>query len=143
MRLIILAWKRPSIRLPVLLLAVGLALTACGGGKEAEAQALAEDFLADVRAGAWQAAFGRMHGSFQTACGSASGLEQRVRAAGVRPQSWQFKSVSAFNHTGYVEFTLTDGAGSTRHANLDLERDSGGLRVMNWRTDAQDLCGEV
>lgn len=134
-----LSSRRPA----VLLLAVSLALTACGGGREAEAQALAEDFLADLRAGAWQAAYGRMHTDFQTACGSASGLEQRVQAARVQPQSWDFKSISAFNHTGYAELTLTDGDGRTRHANLDLERVSGELRVLNWRNDAQDLCGEV
>ncbi len=126
-----------------LLLALSLALSACGGGRESEAQALAEDFLADVRAAAWQAAYGRMHGDLQAACGSASYLEQRVRAASIQPRSWEVQSVSAFNHTGYVEFTLIDGNGRTRHANLALERDSGELRVRNWRTDAQDLCGEV
>ncbi|MBB6087169.1 hypothetical protein [Wenzhouxiangella marina] len=124
-------------------MAAGLVLAACGAGREAEAEALAEDFLADLRAGAWQAAFGRMHGDFQAACGSASGLEQRVQAAAVQPKGWSFSSVSAFKHTGYVEFTLVAGDGGTRHANLDLERVGGELRVLNWRVEATDLCGEV
>jgi hypothetical protein len=53
---------------PVLLLGLALAL-ACSsapeGLSEDEAVATAEDFLADMEAGTWNAAFGRMHEGLQ------------------------------------------------------------------------------
>lgn len=139
-----------SRRSAVLLLAVSLALTACGAGRENEARELVENFLADVRVGAWHAAYSRMHGDLQSACGSAADLEQRVTTAQLRPNTWEFIDISASDYTGYVQLKITMREGATIYSNLSLAREGelGGkwgdeFKVQDWRIDAQDLCGEV
>ena len=132
---------RPVLRPALMLLAVSLTLTACGGN-EAQVTEQAESFLADIKVGAWNAAYSRMHSDLQTACGSVADLEQRVTTAQVRPQSWEFTDISAQNHTGYLQLTITTQAGATRYSNLSLERDEGEFKVRDWRNDAQGVCGD-
>lgn len=127
---------------PVALLFTAMGLCACGPDNQAEVTELAENFLADVRVGAWNAATSRMHRDMREACGSVTGLEQKVVAANLRPQTWTFTEISAFNHTGLVQALITSSDGVERYAELAVARDDGEFRILSWRTDAQGLCGE-
>ena len=133
---------RPVLRPALMLLAMSLTLTACGAGNEAQVTEQAESFLADIKVGAWNAAYSRMHRDLQSACGSVAALKQRVTTAQVRPQRWEFTDISAQNHTGYLQLTITTQAGATRYSNLSLERDEGEFKVRDWRNDAQGVCGD-
>ena len=128
--------------LVVALVAVALSLAACSLNNEAEATEVSEHFLADVKVGTWHAATSRMHSDMRAACESAAGLERRVAAADVRPQSWVLRDISAFNHTGYIQVKVITPQGDERYTGLELEKEDGEFKVRNWLIAGQDLCGE-
>jgi len=132
--------RRSTFSVALLVMAIGLG--ACGPNNKAEVTELAENFLADLRVGAWNAATSRMHSNMQAACGLAIGLEKKVIAENIRPQAWTFTDISAFKHTGFIQATITTTDGAERHSGLDFERDDGEFKILSWRTDGQNLCDE-
>lgn len=135
----------------VMLIASALVLTACGAGNEAKVREQAEYFLADIKVGAWHAAYSRMHSDLQAACGSAADLERRVTRAQQQPDTWEFVDISAREYTGYIQLKITMREGATAYSNLSLAREGelGGkwgdeFKVQDWRIDAQGgVCGEL
>ena len=101
---------------------------------------LADDFLADMRAGAWNAAFSRLHADLQASCGSAGRLERVVENAGERPRSWTLREPSLRKRTGLITGTVEKSDGTPGIVELSMEQTDQGWRIWAWSASNRELC---
>lgn len=113
---------------------------AAGGDPAAAVTALAEDFLGDLRVGAWHAAFGRLHPDLQSDCGSAERLARLVEAAGERPRAWTLRPPSVRKSTGLISGSVEKADGGSGIVELTLEQTDGAWRIWAWSASNRELC---
>lgn len=132
--------------LTVLLVATaGVACSSGGGGgadPAAAVTAVADDFLADMKAGAWHAAFSRLHPDLQASCGSADRLRKIVETAGERPDSWTLREPSVRNRSGLIGGSVQKTDGTPGIAEFTMERTDDGWRIWAWSASNRELCLE-
>ena len=131
------------------LMAVGCSSGESNSGSDAEGpgvRAVAEDFLADLKVGAWNAAYSRMHGRLQQRCGDAEGLRRAVESHG-QPASWTLRDPK----TGENSVTIT-GAFEPKYdpevahdpntiVEMSLDKVDGQWQVWDWAVRNQSVCG--
>ena len=133
--------------LTVLLVAAsGIACSSAGddGGTDpaAAVTAVTDDFLADMKVGAWHAAFSRLHPELQASCGSADRLKQVVERAGEQPQSWTLREPSVRKRTGLIGGSVQKADGTPGIAEFTMELVDGQWRIWAWSASNRELCLE-
>ncbi len=128
----------------VLLAAVCSSACSHDGGSDPadEVKGLAENFLADMSVGAWNAAFSRLHPDLQTSCGSAERLERVVEGAGERPQSWTLREPSVRKYTGLITGSVEKADGTPGIVEFSMDLSDGGWRIWAWSASNRELCLE-
>jgi hypothetical protein len=128
----------------IALIALGLA---CGGSgaapspSAAGATQVAEDFLADMQAGAWHAAFSRLHPDLQAECGSAERLREVVEAAGQRPESWTLREPRV-RSDALISGPVVTAGGDSSIVEMTLLDVDGAWKVRFWSAGNRELCLE-
>lgn len=124
-----------------------LGLAACAGGEGGdpsdEVTRAAEDFLADMRAGAWHAAYGRLYADLQATCGSGERLKRVIEANGVRPQSWTLRQPSVRRRSGLITGAVEYTGGDQGIIELSMDRIDGEWQIVAWSMDNRELCKEA
>lgn len=134
---------RPAWQLPCLLGAVLLAcLAACTSSAHDgdPVVAAAEAFLADQRAGAWAAAYSRLHVGMQARCGSFERLRSVVEEAGELPQHWTLRAPEVRRYTALLTGEVRRADGSSSLLALAFDRVDGGWAITAWSTANRELC---
>ena len=114
-----------------------------GGPAVADAGALAEDFVADLAAGAWNAAFSRLHPDLQAECGSAERLAAVVEAAGERPAEWELREPTGRPSGAQVTGTVTTTGGTPGIVEMTLIPAGEEWKVRFWSASNRELCSET
>lgn len=100
----------------------------------------AEAFLADQRAGAWAAAYGRLHAGMQQRCGSWHRLREAVEAAGELPESWTLRPPDVRRYTALLTGELRRRDGAASALELAFDRVDDGWVITAWSTGNRELC---
>ena len=131
-----------SVRASSILVILAVFYLAGCGNADRQGKDVADAFLGDIRAGAWNAAFSRMHVGMQSACGSVGDFRRRVESDALVPASWTVKKSRVSGNGGLLEIMFTGREGTERYAGLELEKADGELRIRNWQTGGMSLCRE-
>jgi hypothetical protein len=124
-----------------------LALTATAGSCDraadsdrGRAAAMAEAFLADQRAGAWSAAFSRLHSRAQHLCGDGNSLRVVVTDIDVQPDSWELREPRAGEHSATVTGALTTTSSRHTIVEMSLDKVDGDWRIWDWAVGGRSIC---
>ena len=131
----------------LLLLALAVAAVGCGAGgppPEDAVRAVAEGFLADLRDGRWEEAYGRLHTDRQVECSSPARLGELVVAAGEQPRDWTLREPRVRKHTAQISGEVTTTGPTGRGiVELSFDRVGEGWQITSWSASNRELCREV
>lgn len=126
------------------------ALAACGStggsttGADTDGAAAVEEtadaFLADMSAGAWHAAFSRLHPQLQAECGSSEQLESVVVQADERPESWTLRAPKAGDHSASITGAVQTVGGRSSIVEMTLDRVDADWQIWAWSAGNRELC---
>ena len=120
-----------------------VALMAACGTASADAEpvsAVAEAFLADQRAGAWLAAFGRLHAGMQQRCGSGEQLRDLVDQAGAQPMHWILRPPQVRRYTAQVTGEVRAADGTSNPVALSFDRVGDAWAITAWSNANREVC---
>ena len=127
--------------LPAMVLGIACSSTPPGLSEEAAVTA-AEDFLADMEVGAWNAAYSRMHEDLQAECDSAERLQELVESAGQRPESWTLREPKVRPSQALVSGEVVPQGGGQGIVELTLIPADDAWKIRFWAASNRELCGE-
>ena len=117
-----------------------LAACASSANDTSPVTAAAEAFLADQRAGAWAAAYARLHVGMQARCGSFERLRQVVEQAGELPQHWTLRRPDVRRYTALLTGQVRRPDGGSSALELAFDRVDDGWAITAWSSGNRELC---
>lgn len=118
------------------------ALAGCdtASADSAPVSAAADAFLADQRAGAWLAAFGRLHTGMQQRCVSGEHLRERVEQAATQPVEWTLQPPQVRRFTAQVTGAVTGVDGRSNAVALSFDRVGDDWAITAWSSANREVC---
>jgi len=125
-------------------LAALLACIACAcaynQGDGGAVTATAEAFLADQRAGAWDAAFARLHVNLQRACESWQRMRDRVGPDADVPQHWTLQPPRMLRYTARIAGEVHRHDGARTVLELAFDRVDSHWEITAWSNGGVEPC---
>lgn len=127
--------------------ALWFALAGCstgdGGDPAARVTELADDFMGDMQAGAWHAAYDRLYSGLQAECGSAENLASVVQASGERPAAWTLREPSLRKRSGIITGQVKTTGGKSGIVELSVEKSGDDWVIVAWSAGNRELCNSL
>jgi hypothetical protein len=102
--------------------------------------ATADAFLAEQRAGAWAAAFSRLHVNLQRQCGDADGLRRAVIAKLGPVQQWSFGRPEVRRYTAELSAAARGRDGVAMPIDIAFDRHDQAWAITGWSSRSEALC---
>ena len=109
-------------------------------GDDGAVTATAEAFLADQRAGAWDAAFARLHVNLQRACGSWQRMRDRAGPDAALPQHWTLRTPRTLRYTARLAGEVQRYDGARTVLELAFDRVDSHWEITAWSSGGVEPC---
>ena len=93
-----------------------------------------------MNAGAWNAAFSRLHPQLQSECVSAERLNEVVVQAAELPESWTLREPKVGKNSAGISGAVETEDGRSSIVEMTLDRAGDQWQIVAWAAGNRDLC---